>query len=230
MAWIVGLAATLALVMLGVEWRGGPGAAFWFWLAACMAGEAMWFRLPLGGATLSMAACFNLAALLLLPVHEAMLATALASLAVETLVMRKPVVRGVYNASHTALAAWVGAFAATAAGGSEVSGALRLWPAASAALAWYAVNRFAVCLAVAVHGGRTLRAAWRRNFGDPREALGSGAVLSLGILVALSAGALGPAGALLVALPLFVAFDGYRRFAARRRVAVPGRMPNRPAA
>jgi hypothetical protein len=190
----------------------------------------MWFRLPAGGATLSMAACFNLAAVLVLPVHEAMLATALASLAVETLVMRKPPVRGLYNASHTALAAWAGASAARLFG-DGAAGPAWLWAALAAALAWYAVNRAAVTLAVAVHGGGGLAAAWRENFGGPREALYAGGVLSLGLLLGLNTRSFGAAGVLLVALPLILAFDGYRRFVGRRRTgAVPGRPSTRQAA
>lgn len=230
MIWLVALVAALACAALGAGWRAAPGTAFWFWLAACAAGETLWFRLPAGGATLSMAACFNLAAVLVLPVHEAMLATAVASLAAETLVMRKPAVRGLYNASHTALAAWAGASAAGAAGGLA-AGPAWLWAALAAALAWYAVNRAAVTLAVAVHGGRSLAAAWRENFGSAREALYAGGVLSLGLLLGLHTRTFGAAGMLLVALPLVLAFDGYRRLADRRRTgAVPGRRPRRQAA
>jgi hypothetical protein len=58
--------------------------------------------------------------------------------------------------------------------------------------------------------------------------------MSLGILLGLNAAAGGLAAAalvVLVALPLFVAFDGYRRFSERPRLgAVPDRESDRKAA
>lgn len=217
---LVTTTAALAVAAVASTWSGPPGSKFWFWVVACLVGEALWLRLPLGNATLSMASCFNLAALLVLPIGEAMVATAFASLAVEMSVMRKPPVRALYNASHTALA--VGAAAAVFnlfSGGERdlvmLLSKVILAPFLAAAVVYYAVNRIAVTAAVAIDGSFSLAASWRRNFGNVYEVLSTGAVFSLGILLAVHYEGIGMTGTLLVLLPLVLAADGYRRYSAR---------------
>lgn len=236
MPMVVAMTAIAAAVTLAWQWHGSPAPRIWFWIVACLAGEAMWFRLPPGNATLSMGSCINLAALLVLPPHEAMVATALASFAAEHSVMRKPPIRSAYNASHTALAVGLAGAAFMALGGPErdlvaLLAAGRLLPFIGAALTYYAVNRVAVCLAVALHDRTGIRDAWARNFGNAYEVLSSGAVFSLGILLALHYAGVGMIGTFLVLLPLYVAFDGYRRFSERHRDgSVPAREEHREAA
>jgi|GEM_PF-2653255 len=210
----------LATVALARAWPDGVGRGFWFWLAACAAGELLWVRLPLGGATLSMASCFNISALLVLPAGEAMLATAAATLGMELIAMRKRPERALYNAAQTALAVGAGAaaFDALSGGGRDLVqllSQLRLAPFLAACAGFYAVNRAAVVLVVAWSGEIPLREAWRRNFGSSYEALSSGAVFSLGALLATHYSGIGMAGTLLVALPLVLACDGMRRFTER---------------
>jgi hypothetical protein len=229
MPLVVACVAAAAAALLALAWEGPPGPAFWFWLAACMAGEALWLRLPHGGATLSMGSCMNVAALLVLPPHEAMLATALATLLVEGTLMRKPAIRAVYNASHTVLA--VGAAALVARNWPAVGDAIALPAMIAAAFVYYVLNRLAVSAAVAMHERASLAEAFLRNFGHRHEMVSSGAVFSLGILLGLHYGSTGIAGTLLVVLPLFVAFDGYRRFSERpREGTVPERASPRKAA
>ena len=83
----------LAGAAIGVGWSGAPDVRFWFWLGACALGELLWVRLPVGGATVSMALACNFAAMLLLPPGHAMLAIAFSTLLVEAIVMRKPALR-----------------------------------------------------------------------------------------------------------------------------------------
>ena len=85
-----------------------------------------------------------------------------------------------------------------------------------AGAAYFAVNTGAVSLAIALSQGVAPARAWRENFGHRYELLSSGALFSLGALLAIHYEATGPAGALLVALPLALAFEGYRRVAERR--------------
>jgi hypothetical protein len=229
---LVSATAAFAVVVL-IRALAAPGLALdhtlWFWIVACVVGEGLWLRLPVGNATLSMASCFNLAALLVLPMGHAVIATALASIAVEATVMRKPWVRCLYNASHTVLAvgAASAAFTWLAGGERDLVGMItnvKLVPFAAAALVYYAVNRVAVTLAVAVHEGLTARVAWERNFGNAYEVLSTGAVFSLGILLAVHYAGIGMVGTLLVLLPLVLAADGYRRFT-QRDESVPGETP-----
>lgn len=227
---LVGTTSVLAAVAIAFAWDGPVGHAFWFWVVACLVGEALWLRLPVGNATLSMGSCFNLAALLVLPLHEAMIATAFASFAVELAVMRKPPIRAVYNAGHTALAVGGAALAFRFLAGGEtdlvalVTG-VKLLPFVAAALVYYAINRAAVSMVVAIHEGLPALLAWRRNFGNGYELLSTGAVFSLGILLAVHYQGIGMAGTLLVVLPLVLACDGYRRFTERR----PARAEEAPA-
>src|SRR5258705_5476386 len=93
-----------SVVAIVRTWQGFPGHSFWFWLAACVAAEILWVRMPLGNATLSMASACNFAALLVLPRGEAMVAAAGASVLAEALVMKKSPVRFIFNAAQSALA------------------------------------------------------------------------------------------------------------------------------
>lgn len=205
-------------------WTGVIGPAFWVWLGACFFGELMWLRLPVGRATLSMASCFNFAALLVLPRDQAMMIGAASTLAAELLVMRKPLVRATYNAGHTVLsvgaASWV--FLELSGGSRDLVALVshvNLLPFILSAAAYYVVNRSAVSFAVAWQESLSPTAAWRRNFGSSYELLSSGAVFSLGALLATHASGVGMAGTVLVALPLVIACDGYRRFVSRGEAA-----------
>jgi hypothetical protein len=217
-----------------VCWHGGLGLEFWFWLGACFCGELLWLRLPLGSATLSMASCFNFAALLVLPRDQAMVAAAASTVAAEMLVMRKPPLRAVYNAAQTVLAVGAASWTFLAlSGGSRdlvsLVSHLQLLPFMASAVAYYVVNRSAVSMAVAWEQNLSPSAAWRRNFGNAYELLSSGAVFSLGALIATHESGVGMAGTLLVALPLVVACDGYRRYSARSEPSAPAEKEKRAA-
>lgn len=238
----IGLGACAAVVVtvgaaagaVVTNWPEAFTGRMWFWLVACALGEAMWLRLPVGRATLSMASCFNLAALLVLPAGEALLVTAAASFAVEMAVMRKPLVRGAFNAAHTVLAVGAGSLAFRSAAGAHADPVTLiskpdLLPFVMAAVAYYAVNRAAVCSIVALHERVPPRRVWREAFGHAYEPLSAGAVFSLGVLLALHYSAIGPVGTVLVLLPLLIAFDGYRRRITEHRAGGSGE-PERRAA
>lgn len=206
-----------------------------FWLVACFAGEVLWVRLPAGSATVSMAACFNFAALLVLAPREAMPVAALASLAAEQVVMRKPFLRALFNAAQTTLAVALARVCFDALGGRGVSlmdlvSGLHLLPLLGAAIAYYAVNRTTVAVVVAIAQGLGLGESWRRNFGSVYDLLSSGAAFSLGALLATHYAGIGMVGTLFVALPLVLACDGYRRFARDARPSEPEAESERRAA
>ena len=188
------------------------------WTMACLACEAMWVRLPVGGATLSMASCTQFAALELLPPGAAMLVAAVSTAAAEHLFMRKPLRRVLYNAGQVALAvggaAWALSHVARAAPLSMTTG--REWAAlALAGVVYFAINSGAVTLAVHVADHVPLRRAWRTNFGNRFEVLSSGALISLGALLADQYRRGGVAAALTVTLPVVLAFLAYREHLAR---------------
>ncbi|MEO5619056.1 MAG: hypothetical protein ABIS67_14905 [Candidatus Eisenbacteria bacterium] len=206
-----------------------------FWLVACFAGEVLWVRLPAGAATVSMAACFNFAALLVLAPREAVPVAALATLTAELAVMRKSPVRALFNAGQTALAVALARACFDACGGRGVSvmelvSGLQLLPLLAAAVAYYALNRAAVVIAVALAQSIGLRESWRRNFGSAYDVLSTGAAFSLGALLATHYAGIGMVGTLFVALPLVLACDGYRRFARDAKASEPEAHSERRAA
>jgi hypothetical protein len=194
-----------------------PSRELFFWLVACAVGEVLWVRLPLGSATISMASCFNFAALLVLPLPEALTATMLATFAAELTVMRKPFVRALFNAAQTGLAVAAGYWCFHALAGKDrplidLVSHIQLLPFLAAAPAYYLVNRGAVAVVVAIAEKLTLAESWRRNFGSAYDVLSTGAAFSLGILLATHYASIGMVGTLFVLLPLILACDGYRRF------------------
>jgi len=199
----------LAGIAIRAAWSGTLDTRFWFWLGACALGELMWVRLPVGGATVSMALACNFAAMLLLPPGHAMLAIACSTLLVEAIVMRKPALRFCFNAAQSALAAGGGILAMYLASGGRLPPMhtldLRLLSAVVlAALGYATINTGAVSLAIALHERRHLVGVWRANFGTDRAVLSGLAHYSLGSLLAAIYVLAGPEGAMLVALPLFV--------------------------
>ena len=231
------VSATIAVALITFEFS--PAAPLtrdaWLWLAACFAGELLWLRLPLDRATISMSACFNFAALLLLPCREAMLAVAISVFSAELLVMRKPAVRALFNAAQTcvAVAAASWAFDRLSGGSRDLAELLRglhLLPFAAAAVCYYLANRLAVSLAVSASRGVPLAQAWRANFRGPHEVLSSATLFSLGLLVALCHQRVGMFGTVLVALPLIMVCDGYRRHLDRAAAALAPPIESRSAA
>ena len=212
-----------------------PTRVLSFWLIACVAGELLWVRLPVGSATISMASCFNFAALLVLAPREAMPVAGLATVIADLAVMRKSPVRALFNAGHTVLAVALARWCFDAAGGRGVTlidlvSGLHFLPFLAAGLAYYAVNRGAVVVVVSLAEVTRLSNAWRRNFGSVYDLLSTGAAFSLGALLATHYASIGMVGTLFVALPLVLACDGYRRFARDRGAAPPAETEDRKAA
>lgn len=188
-----------------------------FWLVACVAGELLWVRLAAGQATISMASCFNVAAVLVLAPGEAMVAAAVATLVAELAFMRKPPLRAFFNAGQTMLAVGLAGWLFAASGGRAASlidqvSHLRLVPILVAVAAYYVVNRGTVVVVVALAESISLGASWHRNFGSTYDPLAYGGTASLGALLATQWGTLGMIGTVFIALPLVLACDSYRRF------------------
>jgi len=214
-------AAALAAVALAGSWTGTPSAALWFWAGACLMSELLWVRLPVGEATISMATCFNFAALLVLPRAEAMIAAGFSVAVAELAFMRKPPIRVVFNVGQAMLAVAAGALAFTLLADDErdpvaLFSALRFAPFVLAGLVYSIVNTGAVSVPIALTERIPLWTAWRRNFGHGFELLSRGALLSLGVLVAIQYAFMGPLGTLLVVLPLLLARYSYARYLGRQ--------------
>lgn len=221
---LVGVTVVLATVATIAGWGAPLEGAFWFWLAACFVSELVWVRLPVGQATVSMASCFQFAALLLLPRGQVMLIAAISSVVAESLVMRKPPLRALFNAGQSALA--VGAAAAVLtllAPGVEVRELVygaRLLPLMAAATVYFVVNTGSVALAIALSERVPIVTAWLRNFGRLRHLLINTALYTLGALLASHYANNGMVGTTLVTTPLVIALV-WARQARHRAAALP---------
>jgi hypothetical protein len=165
----------------------------------------------------------NFAALLVLPGGSAVASTTLACLLVELAVMRKPWLRATFNAASTALT--VGASVAvlrafSPQGVLALSDGWRFLALIAAAAVYYIVNRAIVTGVLALDGHLGLLAVWRGNFGMRRDALPSGAALSLGVLVADLYSHSGVAALVFVLLPAWIVFGAHRRMLTRGPGAV----------
>jgi hypothetical protein len=223
--WVTAIVAAAALL---IARTGLPhfSRELVFWLVACAIGEVLWVRLPLGSATISMASCFNFAALLVLPLPAALATTAVATLLAEMAIMRKAPVRALFNAAQTTLAVGAAQAVFLALGGGrmpivEMVSQLQLLPFLAAAATYYAINRVTVAVVVEIAERLTLAQSWQRNFGNVYDLLSCGAAFSLGVLLATHYASIGMAGTLLVVLPLVLACDGYRRFNQDRKTEAP---------
>jgi hypothetical protein len=222
------VATVIAFGLAAVVAAGNPvrDPRFWYWVAACVVGEMLWLRLPLGRATMSMGSTANFAALLVLPTPLALPAAALASFASELAFMRKPFARALFNAAGTALA--VGATGLVLkllapAGAFELRDARLLLALAAAAAAYYAFNRSLVTAVLALDGALPMPLVWRRNFGLSRDLLPSGAALSLGVLLAELHQHAGPVALAFVMLPALIVFEGHRRLYTASATRLEGR-------
>jgi len=186
----------------------------WYWAAACAVGEMMWLRLPLGRATMSMGSTANFAALLVLPTPLAIPAATLASVCVERAILKKPLVRALFNAAGTALT--VGATGLvlhliSPAGPFALHDARLLLELATAAATYYMLNRSLVTAVLALDGALPMSLVWRRNFGLFRDLVPSGAALSLGVLLAVLHQQAGLVAVAFVLLPALLVFEAHRR-------------------
>lgn len=209
------LPAPFAIAVIASTWTGSPSPGFWFWLSACFAGELLWVRLPVGGITMNMALACNLAAIVLLPRGDAVVAAAAATLVAEAFFMRKPVVRFLYNSGQTVLAVFAGATAWSWVAGPVARAHLLGTPQAlagmaAAAVAFFAVNSASVSLAVCLADGISFWRAWRLTFGTRFNLFSSGALFSLGGLLAIVHALAGPIYTLLGVLPVLITYAAYR--------------------
>ena len=213
---LVGVAVALACWTLVSNWSGLPLPSTWFWLVACVLGECLWVRLPVGNATVSMASSANFAALLILPGAHAMAVVGASTWITDTFVRRKPAIRVAFNVSQSMLATAAGAYVFHALAGpldwSVFHTYARLLPVLPAsAAAYWIVNTGSVGLAIGCSEWTSPFRAWRANYGSPTDILAAGATLSLGALIAFNHAIAGPMATLIVALPLLIAYDSYRR-------------------
>jgi hypothetical protein len=209
-------AGALALGLAGFSWPLLPLGTLGFWFAVTLLSECQWVRTVPGQATISMASAAHLAVAVLLPRSEAMFLTGLCSVLSETLVLRKPPVRVVFNASQAALAVGLASVAFQALPGSNVTVGIaiadRPWALLFPAAVYWLVNTGLVSLVIGAQGGLPPQRVWRDNFGSAYELFSNSTLIALGLILALLAKPEGTLAALLILLPILVVKDGYARY------------------
>jgi len=222
----VTLLAALALLaanvppMLHLDW-----GHFVAWTVICLVSETMWTQNLSGAGTWSLAAAASLATVVLWGTEAGMWIGALSTLAADLFVARKPWVRAAFNAGMIAVTSWIagvlfellGGRAAlpVAAGGAELvpgSAPALVISFVALALAYFAINRAMVALAVAWSGGRgwwrVLREDW---LFVARLELDASSFMLVPLMV-ISYIAIGYPGVLLFFAPLFMLLQSDRRY------------------
>ncbi len=213
---LIAVATTVvaALAVIGSTWSGPPGSDFALWILLCVLGEALWVRLPVGNATLSMAITANFAAMLLLPPGQALAAIAIATVIAEATLMRKSPLRFAFNAAQSLLAASAGIAVLDALGGvvfePRAFGFPQMLACVAGAATYTLVNTAAVSMMIGLEHRMSAFAAWRANFANAYEVTSNAALFALGVMLALLIRLIGPAAVVLVGLPVVLAWMSYR--------------------
>lgn len=214
---LIAVATTVvaALAVIGSSWSGPPGSDFALWILLCVLGEAMWVRLPVGNATLSMAVTANFAAMLLLPPGHALAAIAIATVIAEATLMRKSPLRFAFNASQSMLAAAAGIAVVELLGGVVLEprsfGLAQGFACLAGAITYTLVNSMAVSMMIGLEQRMSVFRAWRANFANTYEVISNAALFALGVMLALLIRTIGPAAVVLVGLPVVLAWMSYRQ-------------------
>ena len=189
------------------------GTNFYFWFLLCLCGELLRTRASSGLAVTSMAACPHFACLLVLRRPEAMAAVGLASLVANRLIQRRSWVSSAFEAGMmmcvVGLARLV--FDTMAADGwrpSTLVAAGHYVPVLVAALTYFAAAFIGRHVWKAVEDGNSLVEFSRGQFGSRSDYFAAGAMLSLGMLLAVQFKLAGALGAVALVLPVMVARHG----------------------
>lgn len=207
-AYVTAVAAAAAGVLaFGLLLDGGLLPSMLFWVAVCLAAEALWLRTMQGQATWAMTPTFHLAmAILFWPPH--FLPVIFLSRGLGDLVFRKsPWYKALFNGSQFTLSA-AGAWAAYwLAGGS----ALRLnaltdprtiLPLLALGITHFLLNTLLVSTVVAIDQRQSILSAWKTNFGYKSEAASSATQFVMGVLLASLYNFVGQPAVVLFLVPL----------------------------
>ena len=190
-AYVTAVAAAGGGVLaLGLLLDGGLSLpSMLFWVAICLAAEALWLRTMQGQATWAMTPTFHLAmAILFWPAH--FLPVIFLSRGVGDLIFRKsPWYKALFNGSQFTLSA-AGAWAAYwLAGGSAMKLAAltnprTILPLLALGITHFLLNTLLVSVVVAIDQKQSISSAWKTNFGYKSEASSSATQFVMAVLLA----------------------------------------------
>jgi hypothetical protein len=221
---VIGL-AVVVLFLAGV--RLSPSTITWCWVLACLAGEAFWIRTPTHQGTISMALTIDLAAIVALGLRESLPIIAITTFAAGIFPHRRPVLRAVFNAAQSSLAAAAASWTLNAMNpdpeNATMFTVMTTWPALfSAGAVFYFVNTMLVAMAISIETESSFWTAWRQNYGYGFELACSVAQISLAGFVLMAYQQMGPASVLALLPVLAVLWWSSAREARTRSSSAPG--------
>jgi len=217
---LAAVAAAGGLVWAVWGWNGRAalaGTNFYFWFLLCLCGELLRTRSASGQAMATMAACPHLACLLVLKRPEAMAVVGLASLVSGRLVHKRSWAHSAFEAGAVTCAVGLSrlVFDALAKDGWRPSALVASGdyvPILVAAMVYFGALFVARCLWSALEEGRSPWNVTRAQFGSSFDFLAAGALLSLGMLLAVQFRLAGALGAVALVIPVVVAKYGFDQF------------------
>ncbi len=211
--WYVGVLLLAAGLLVASLRNAGPAeVSVVLVVLSCMVlAEASPVQVP-GGGYVTAGAALDFASIIILgPIYTAWL-DVMSTLVTQGIVLRKPLVRVIYNAAQYAITTFAAGYAYLAAGG--VVGALRFprdIPALLAcALVFFATNSTLVSAIIGLTTGPTPWAVWKRNY--LAGLLHHLSFIALGALLAVVYFGAGPWGVLLFGIPLLVARHSFKLY------------------
>jgi putative nucleotidyltransferase with HDIG domain len=210
------LAAIAALILTAGQAGRVDPATLAILLALMAAGEATAIRLPHGG-YVSIGGVLDMAALVLVgPLYTAWM-NAIATLAVQGPVLRRPWTKVIHNAAAFVLTALGAGAVFEAAGGvpGRLSFPQDLVPLAACGLAYFVLNSLFVSLAIGLSSRGDPWQVWQKTF--LRGIVHHVSFVSLGALVAVVVLHAGPWGLPLLVIPFLVSYLSFKLYIEIRR-------------
>ena len=191
--------------------------AILFWLLANLLGEVLWLPAPQGRGYLSMANAANFATLLILPMSEAVVITALAGLIADLVFRRRKWFQGAFNFAACALTVAAASSVFSRAGGSSSNiegllSPLNAVPLLLAGVTYFLVNTWLVSGVVALEARQSVWHVWRTSFAFSYELVGAVVLKLLGYLFAILFLTWGYMSAFLAVIATYFIRDAYIRY------------------
>lgn len=200
--------------------------ALLFWLLANLLGEVLWLPAPQGRGYLSMANAANFATLLLLPVSDAVVITALAGLIADLVFRRRKWFQGLFNFAACAVTVAAASTVFTRMGGSSASidallSPLNAVPLLLAGATYFIVNTWLVSGVVALEARLSVWHVWRTSFAFSYELVGAVVLNLLGYLFAILFLTWGYMSAFLAVIATYFIRDAYVRYVSQSERPTP---------
>jgi len=195
------------------------------WVVICVVSESLWLSTLSGAGTVTMASTAGLAAAALWGQGPSMWIVAASTLLAESMVLRKPWVRVVFNASQMTLTMWLASGVFALLGGpiggiesvramatGEIAAARLVVPFLGLMTVYLLANRALVAVAVAWSTERPYVRVLREDWFYTERLLADAAAFLLGPLMVMSFKSIGYAGVVLFYAPLWIFNESHRRY------------------